>query len=322
MTRTFEPAGLLKNPHVQSILASSGMRGWQARRRYPDLQEAEQALLLDGGDGVRLSALLSRQAPDKPSRGLAVLIHGWEGSVRSSYILSTGGRLYRDGFDVLRINLRDHGDSHGLNEELFHSCRIQEVVNAVRSQLDAIPHRKAIVGGFSLGGNFALRVARALPDRFDYVFAICPPLVPKHSLISIEQAPWFYHYYFMRKWTNSLALKQKLFPERFNFAAWKGFTIRQLTEALVNEHTDYPDSEVYLDGYAIGWDRLQNLNMPVLIVASADDPVIPVADFHQLQKPKQMQLEILNHGGHCGFLSNLKLESYIEKRLSHALADL
>jgi uncharacterized protein len=319
---SFVPSGLLKNPHVQSILASSGMRGWQARRRYPDLQSAEQALLLDGGDGVQLSALISRQALNKPARGLAVLIHGWEGSVHSSYILSTGGRLYRDGFDVLRINLRDHGDSHGLNQELFHSCRINEVVNAIRSQLDAIAHRKAIVGGFSLGGNFALRVARALPDRFDYVFAVCPPLVPKHSLQAIEEAPWFYHYYFMRKWTNSLALKQKLFPERYNFAAWKGFSIRQLTAALVEEHTEYPNADVYLDDYAIGWDRLQGLPMPTLIVASQDDPVIPVADFHTLQKSPEMQIEVLNHGGHCGFLSNLKLESYIEKRLSHALAAL
>ena len=34
-------------------------------------------------------------------------------------------------YDVARLNLRDHGDSHHLNDEIFHSCRIAEVVGAV-----------------------------------------------------------------------------------------------------------------------------------------------------------------------------------------------
>ena len=34
------------------------------------------------------------------------------------------------GFDVFRLNLRDHGTSHHLNPELFHSNRISEVVGA------------------------------------------------------------------------------------------------------------------------------------------------------------------------------------------------
>ena len=37
------------------------------------------------------------------------------------------------GFDVVRLNLRDHGETHHLNRDLFHSCRLPEVVGAVRA---------------------------------------------------------------------------------------------------------------------------------------------------------------------------------------------
>ena len=61
-----------------------------------------------------------------------MLLHGWEGSSDSLYLLSLAQPLFEAGYDVARLNLRDHGDSHHLNEEIFHSCRIAEVVGAVR----------------------------------------------------------------------------------------------------------------------------------------------------------------------------------------------
>ena len=34
---------------------------------------------------------------------------------------------------ALRLNLRDHGTTHHLNRELFHSCRLPEVVGAIQA---------------------------------------------------------------------------------------------------------------------------------------------------------------------------------------------
>ena len=314
----FAPSGFLANPHVQSVLASSGLRAWRAARRFPDFSNSAEAVLLDCGAGVRLSGLLNRQSG--ASRGLAILIHGWEGSAKSSYLLSTGGRLLREGWDVFRLNLRDHGDSHHLNHELFHSCRIDEVIGAVHAILRLVPARPAVVAGFSLGGNFALRVALRLPELISHVVAVCPPLMPKHSLAQIERAPWFYHYYFMRKWTDSLKRKQKLFPDHYDFKDWHALPMFQLTRELVATFTDYPSVDAYLDGYSIGTDRLSQLPVPGLIIASTDDPVIPIADFHEVQLPESLKLEILPRGGHCGFLVNSQLESWVEQRIASTLA--
>jgi len=317
---TFQPSRWLKNPHVQSILASSGLRTGRARKQYPALHQHATSRIIDCGNGVRLSGLMAKQPGH--SRGLAFLIHGWEGSAQSSYLQSTGGRLFDDGFDVFRLNLRDHGDSHHLNVDLFHSCRLDEVITAALAIRGEFAGRKALIGGFSLGGNFALRIARATDTAFQFVFSICPPLVPKKSLEAIELAPWFYRYYFMRKWRESLQLKQRLFPERFDFRSWQSLNMRDLTRVLIEQETDFPSVDAYLDGYSIGLDRLLELRCPSLVVAAQDDPVIPVADFHELLRPSNMQLEILPHGGHCGFLTNLSMESWAEARIARALKEL
>ena len=73
-------------------------------------------------EGVRLLGYHTESAGPK-SRGLVVMLHGWEGSADSTYILSVAPKLIAAGYSVFRLNFRDHGDSHHLNRELFHSCR-------------------------------------------------------------------------------------------------------------------------------------------------------------------------------------------------------
>ena len=78
----------------------------------------------------------------RASARTAVLVHGWEGNAESLYILSLAQQLFDLGFDVVRLNLRDHGDTHHLNRELFHSCRLPEVVGAVQ-RMQAAARRRA-----------------------------------------------------------------------------------------------------------------------------------------------------------------------------------
>jgi uncharacterized protein len=129
--RDFRPSWPLTSGHIQTMLSSSGIRRTLLpKRAYAVLEGAEQ-VMVDGGDGVRLTGAFTQQKTLPNPRGLAVLFHGWEGSVDSTYVLQTGSRLLADGWDIFRLNFRDHGDSHSLNEALFHSCRIDEVVHAV-----------------------------------------------------------------------------------------------------------------------------------------------------------------------------------------------
>ena len=312
----FQPPWLLRNPHVQSVLASSRIRRWLSLRRGGDIESCAVEHIVDCGDGVRLQGFHTTQRALPEARGLVVLLHGWEGSARSNYVLSSGARLLREGFDVFRLNFRDHGETHHLNREIFHSCRIDEVVAAVGAIAEHFPARALAIAGFSLGGNFALRVALRAPATaipLAYVLAVCPVVSPASGLFGLENGPRFYQSYFLRKWTRSLRAKQALFPDLELFTAAEiDADLRVLTRALVLRHTEFGSLENYLNGYSIAGDALSSLRVPATILTAIDDPVIPIADFLTLKLPPNVELDIAPHGGHCGFIRDFSLRSFTE----------
>jgi len=319
----FKPPRLLANPHVQSVLASSGVRRLLAMRRGSEIETRAVEHILDCGDSIRLQGFHTAQSVLPEARGLVVLLHGWEGSARSSYVLSTGARLLREGFDVFRLNFRDHGETHHLNREIFHSCRIDEVVNAVREVGLRFPSRALAVAGFSLGGNFALRVALRAPANgipLAYALAVCPVISPASGLFGLENGPRFYQRYFLHKWTRSLRAKQALFPETELFSREElEDNLRGLTRSLVLRHTDFGSLENYLNGYSIEGDRLAALRIPATILTSSDDPVIPIEDFRKLKLPPNVELDIAAHGGHCAFIRDFSLRSFTEDYIAERM---
>lgn len=321
----FRPPRLLRNPHLQSVLASSALNRWLFLRSGTTLERESTVHILDCGDGVRLQGFHTRQHAQAESRGLVVLLHGWEGSARSNYVLNTGAHLLDAGFDVFRLNFRDHGDTHHLNRDLFHSCRIEEVVGAVRAaQIQCGAGMPLAIAGFSLGGNFALRVALRAPDAgiaLDYAVAICPVISPAAGLFALESGPWFYQRYFLHKWRSSLRRKQSLFPQVDWFTADElAGNLRELTRALVLRHTGYGSLEHYLDGYSVAGDRLKELRVPATILMAADDPVIPVDAIRALEVAPQVELDVADHGGHCGFIGDRSLHGFAAEYIVQRVA--
>ena len=325
----FHPPWPLRSGHIQTMLSSSGVRRMLLPRAAQRVLDGAETVLVDGGGGVRLSGAYTAQTVQPKSRGLAVLFHGWEGSVDSTYVLQTGSRLLADGWDIFRLNFRDHGDSHSLNEALFHSCRIDEVIHALGDIAQRWPARPMAIAGFSLGGNFALRAAlqtSRVGIPLIYVLAVCPIVDPGEGLFSLEEsAPWFYQAYFMHKWRRSLQAKQAAFPqhEYFELTELKQ-NLRGLTEAMVLRHTDFKTLQQYLDGYSVAGDALMAMQIPATILTARDDPVIPVNAFERLQVPANVELDIAEHGGHCGFIRGYGMTSFTDDYIAarfNAIAD-
>lgn len=314
----FTPYPLLRNRHVQSIVNSIKLRRPLVVHRAKGMLDAAVSHILDCGDGVRLHGCYSAAARGK--NGLCVLIHGWEGSSDSLYLLSAAGFLWKKGFDVFRLNMRDHGPSHHLNEGLFHSCRIQEVVNAVKRVQTTFPHKRMFLAGFSLGGNFALRVAVRSVDagiRLDHVAAVCPVLYPPSTMAALENGLQIYHLYFLRKWRKSLWLKRKHFPHLKGLDCVAEFkSISSMTDYFVRHFTEFPDLMTYLKGYAITGEALSGLSVPATIIASLDDPIIPAEDLKRLATPAQLSVQTTRYGGHCGFLMDFRLTSWVDQQLA------
>ena len=211
------PEPLTLAPFEPHVLARGGLKQTMLGRIHPlpagDLAAVEQPILLDGGPdytgfapehAVRLLGYYTNSqryreqiaghdcAEVEASRGLILMLHGWQGCSHAKQVLSIVNDLLCAGYDVFRLNLRDHGpglhaDPVSLNPGVFVGTLIEEVAAATHQIAQMAGERPFHIVGASLGGSFALRLALAhgqgQPDdgfhNLTSVVAICPVLGPR-----------------------------------------------------------------------------------------------------------------------------------------------
>ncbi len=310
----FQPPVYLRGGHAQTLLASAPSRAIALRAHAVQLLTESERIDVRTPDGVRLQAWYATAATRRP---LVVVLHGWLGSHEASYVLSSSTALWRAGFDVARLNLRDHGGTDDLNPEMFNSARIAEAVEAVLHVINRHGADAAGVLGFSLGGNFALRIALAASRQnlpVGTVLAVCPLIDPASSIACIDRGAAVYRAYFMRKWHSALDAKQRAFPADYDFThtyALRG--VGSTTDYFVREHTQYATAREYFSHYTLTGDFLADLRVPTGILAAQDDPVIPAADFGRIQRPKALHIDMADTGGHCAFIDDLSSGCYADR---------
>lgn len=307
---------LLSNPHLQSALATCALSMWTQPGLRWSLESGSNAHVLDCGHGVRLEGLHTPQRRPEGSRGLIVILHGWLGSAQSVYVARAAARLVAQGFEVFRLNFRDHGDTHTLNSGPFHCCCLNEVAGAIRAIVRKYRPARLGILGFSLGGNFALRLARrAASERIPIacVVAVCPVLNGASSLEAVERAPRAYSEYFLGYWRESLNRKRAAFPGENIFSDREmKLGLRSLLDLLARRHAGRASLNDYFDAYAIHSNTLEKVDIRTHLLVSADDPVIPPEGFNSLKLSEQVALDLVPAGGHCGFVHSWTLRSWMD----------
>lgn len=325
----FAPRRLVRNGTIQSILALHQTPGYDAVTRY------EQQVLLDGGEdetgvrpesAVRLVGYFTPHQTDGPARGMALQLHGWEGCSHSIYGLLVGTQMIEAGFDLLRLDFRDHGQSHALNPGLFYATLIGEVRNALSQAATWAESLPIVLIGASLGGNFALRLALSQPENpipgLERVIAINPVLDPVRSIRLLDRQPIFRHF-FRRRWMRSLRKKQAHFPDRYDFTPVETISsIQAMTDWLMRRYGPFDDGDSYLHSYAIAQDAFASLDVPTTILTSADDPIIPADDFYRLDPHPLLDVHVMPSGGHVGYVDVLPLSRRLPELVLPILGDL
>ena len=320
----FSPPFGMRHASLQTTLGSKRpvRRLWQQRGLDLDAKSARH--VLDCGGGVRLTGVQT-PAPTPESRGLVVLIHGWEGSHDSNYLYSMAARLHVEGYATFRLNLRDHGGTHDLNEEMFHSARMDEVFGAISAARALEPRGPLYVIGFSLGGNFSLRVGLQGPARGVHprlAIGISPSINPESTLRGIDGGPALFRWYFLDKWQRTLEAKRRAWP-RYDFSAYRQLkSFVEVTRRFVADFTEYLNYEDYLAQYTLTPSLLTDSPSPLAIITSRDDSVIPIRDFEGLAaRGSVISLDVSERGGHCGFIENWRFDSWAERRVVALLRD-
>lgn len=319
----YTPPLWAKNGHTQTLLTSSPARKYLVHKRSRKfLRSAEEVTLTCVGN-IKLQGFYNKQAnQDAP---LVILIHGWEGCADSTYIVSAAHRLHGAGFATFRLNLRDHGDTHHLNEEIFNFCHLEEVIDAIGQIHARYQPPELYLSGFSLGGNFSLRVAAKAHEHdlpLKKVVAICAPMNPHETTDLLNTKMKVYNTYFMRKWKSSLRKKAKLFPERYgdiDFLSQRD--LWKVTQGLLPYMPEFQSVKHYFDGYTLTNECLANVQVPTTVLLAKDDPIIDHRASERMTVSEQVSIVKTQYGGHCGFFKNRKLEAWVDDYLVVAFTE-
>lgn len=314
----FQPPALLRSPHLQTLLSSRLLR--QRDGIGLALVRSAEVVTVPCRDGVRLQALVNPAAGGGPAP-LVVLIHGWLGQADSPYLRRATSALHGAGFSVARLHLRDHGGTAHLNEEMFHAARIEEVVDACNWLAEHYGAGPCGLMGFSLGGNFVLRLAAhaGTSSRFRSALAVCPVLDPEAAVANLDRGWIGYQRYFLGKWRRSFAEKAAAFPGRYDFTEVARLSrVDSVTDWFVSRFTGFRDARDYYRHYTLTRDLSRSLRMPAQILAAEDDPVVPAEHFRVLAAGDGADfVRLSRHGGHCAFIQDLRLSSAVD---AHAVA--
>lgn len=315
----FNPPLGLRNAHIQTVFSSQGPRKTNRDKRFRRFLDSQRTMLLNGGGDIRLEGYHNCADKQANTDELVIMIHGWEGSHESTYMKSMAGTLLLNGFDTFRLNMRDHGDTHHLNQDVFNSTMVDEVICAIEDLQSRLIYKRYTLVGFSLGGNFSLRVAARAHDkavRLEQVIAFCPVVhAAQSNEVLNERRNVLYGKYFVRKWRRSLRKKLEHWPE-YGFGAQLAQlkTLDQMNAAFIPKYTAFKELDDYFDAYAIDGDTLSDTICPCYLHFAKDDMIIPIDGVKLLPDRPNLHVTITEHGGHCGFIMNWRGDSWQDVR--------
>jgi predicted alpha/beta-fold hydrolase len=297
----FVPRRGLSNSHLQTIVGN-----FLPRPPFTQAAEAE-TVEVDSSDGSRVLCHSHWQA-EPASRLTTILVHGLEGSSDSRYIQGVAMRAWAAGFNVVRMNMRNCGDTDVLTPTLYHSALSGDVGAVVDHFARKHGLERVALVGYSMGGNLVLKMAGEWGKRKPLVAvaAVCPAvdLAPGSDALH-EPANRLYEYRFLRGLMRRYRRKAALFPSRYQVAGIGPIrSLREFDDKIVARYCGFRDADDYYYR-AAGARVVDGIAVPTLILNAADDPFIRILPETRARIRANPHIDFVEteHGGHCAFLS-------------------
>jgi predicted alpha/beta-fold hydrolase len=264
--------------------------------------------VVDAGDGVRLLVRASWQPGPAADHPALVLLHGLAGDDRATHAVSTGELAFARGWHVLRMNMRGAGDSEALCARLYNAGLDTDLLAVLQAVSTRMP--RVAAAGFSLGASLVLltagRRASELPRALRAFAGVSPPLDLAACAETIDRsANRLYASTFLRDLRRSYQSRQRRLPELYRLGHERGLrTIRAYDDAITAHYGGYRDAAEYYSCSSAG-PYVARIERPTLILAAADDPMIPIDSITRWPLPPSgvVRREVLATGGHVGFVA-------------------
>jgi uncharacterized protein len=311
----FEPHPLVKGPHAQTIV---GRYIGGDRLLLPGIPH-EVAL----PDGDRLLVLESVPSGWGAAMPAAVLVHGLAGCADANYVVRVSRLLLRMGIRVVRVNLRGSGGGFGLARQIYHAGRSDDLRQVIRWLHPQAPDSPIALIGFSLGANLVLKAGIEAADRplegVDCLLAANAPIDLVHCAGKMRLAEnRVYDWNFVR-WLRSMVDRlHRRFPDlgRTNLEGVR--TLYDFDDRYTAPRAGFASADDYYARCSVSG-ALGQIELPGLLVHAMDDPFIGAEPFLHVEKPSAMDIELVPHGGHLGYLSRtpwMGSRRWLDSRLS------
>ncbi len=280
---------------------------WGNPRYFPQLPKPSRRYF-DVARATRVVADCHWQ-PEPWTHATLIALHGLNGSSDAHYMKGLAAKAFARGMNVVRLNQRNCGDTEHLSEGLFHSGLTADAAHVVDelTRVDGLP---AIgVAGYSLGGNLALKLAGEYgahaPKGFLGVAAVSPIIEISECTRALERkGNGVYQWNFVRDLKRRMRRKGECHPGLFDLSKLNAITtVREFDETYTAPYFGFRNAEDYYHR-ASAMRIIDRIQLPALVITSADDPFVPSDPFRTaaVTGNPHLDVRISAHGGHCGFV--------------------
>ncbi|HEY3705273.1 MAG TPA: alpha/beta fold hydrolase [Terracidiphilus sp.] len=298
----FAPRRWLSNGHLQTIVGN-----YLPRPRFT-LDSTAETVEVDPSDGSRVMCYGHwHRGHDLRLRLTVILVHGLEGSSESRYMLGLAARAWNAGCNVVRMNMRNCGDTDALTPTLYHSALSNDVGAIVDHYRERFGLQRVGLVGYSMGGNLVLKLAGEWGRREPLcgVAAVCPAVDLAAGADALhEPANRIYEWHFLRRLMKRYRRKAELFPAIYTKTGIGPVrSLRDFDDKIVARYCGFKNADDYY--YRAAAARvIDRIAVPSLILHALDDPFIrltPETRAKIIANPSISFIET-DHGGHCAYL--------------------
>ena len=239
-----------------------------------------------------------------------VIVHGLEGSSDSQYVIGTGSKGWVAGMNVVRMNMRNCGDTEHLGPTLYNSSMSGDVGAIAKTLIAEDGLQKLAFVGYSMGGNLVLKLlgewGTQAPPQVKAGVGVSPAmdLAPSADALH-DRANRLYEWKFLRGLRRRILRKAALYPDRYDVRHLRGMrSLRDFDNQITARYSGFLDAQDYYTRAAAAR-VVDHIAVPTLVVHALDDPfirVLPETREKLLHNPNITYVET-RHGGHCAFLA-------------------